>query len=188
MEDYYFELEGYGVKLKRLTHDKIEMVRQWRNDPKISKYMFFRNYITPEMQEKWFSNLDKKCNYYFIIEYDGKDVGLINIKDIDWEKRCGESGIFIYDDKLLGSDIAYRSHLLLFDAAYNHFGLEYTYSHIQPENNQAIRFSVFLGALKDDVYSTDKVSMYYITKENYLSNKNRIRFLNKWNAFNKLNI
>ena len=45
-------IEGYGVKLKRLTHDKIELLRQWRNDPKIQQYMIYREEITPEMQEK----------------------------------------------------------------------------------------------------------------------------------------
>ncbi len=40
-------LENYGVRLKRLTHDKIELLRQWRNDPKIQQYMFYREYITP---------------------------------------------------------------------------------------------------------------------------------------------
>ncbi len=40
-------LENYGVRLKQLTHDKIELLRQWRNDPKIQQYMFYREYITP---------------------------------------------------------------------------------------------------------------------------------------------
>ena len=39
--------EKYGITLKRLTVDKIELVRNWRNDPKISQYMEFRDYITP---------------------------------------------------------------------------------------------------------------------------------------------
>ena len=47
--------EKYGVKLERLTADKIELVRNWRNDPKISQYMEFRDHITAEMQKKWFA-------------------------------------------------------------------------------------------------------------------------------------
>ena len=63
--------------MRRLTHDKIEMLRQWRNDPKIQQHMFYREYITPEMQERWFANLDQHTNFYFIVEYDGKEIGLI---------------------------------------------------------------------------------------------------------------
>lgn len=94
-------LEGYGVKLKRLTHDKIELLRQWRNDPKIQQYMIYRETITPEMQEKWFQKINNDHNFYFIIEYEGKEIGCVNIKDVDYEKKCGEPGIFIYDDRYI---------------------------------------------------------------------------------------
>jgi hypothetical protein len=55
--------EKYGVKLERLTADKIELVRNWRNDPKISQYMEFRDHITAEMQKKWFASVDNENNY-----------------------------------------------------------------------------------------------------------------------------
>lgn len=32
------ELEGWGVKLTRLTEDKIELVRTWRNKPEVQQY------------------------------------------------------------------------------------------------------------------------------------------------------
>ena len=37
-------LEGYGVKLHRLTEEKIELLRRWRNDPKIQQYMGYREH------------------------------------------------------------------------------------------------------------------------------------------------
>ena len=117
-------LTNYGVTLRRLTHDQIEMLRQWRNDPKIQKYMFFRQEITPQMQEQWFASLDPHTNFYFIIEYEGEAIGLINVKNVDYEKRNGESGVFIYEDKYLNTDIAYRAHLLMFDYIYEELKLE----------------------------------------------------------------
>ena len=100
MIDQNLTLTGYGVTLRRLTHDKIEKLRQWRNDPKIQQYMNYREYITSEMQERWFQTINNDNNLYFIIEYEGKEVGIINIKDIDYENKRGERGIFIYDDDL----------------------------------------------------------------------------------------
>ena len=117
-------LEGYGVKLRRLTHDKIEMLRQWRNDPKIQQHMFYREYITPEMQERWFAKLDKKCNFYFIIEYEGKEVGCVNIKDINWETKTGEPGTFIYDDDCLNGDVSTRANFLFGDFLWHELKLE----------------------------------------------------------------
>jgi hypothetical protein len=119
MNNQTLVLKGYGVTLKRLTHDKIELVRNWRNDPKIQQTMFFQDYITPEMQEKWFSRINNENNYYFIVAYNDEEIGLINIKDIDYEKKTGETGVFIYEDRYLGTDISYRAHLVMFDYVFN---------------------------------------------------------------------
>lgn len=179
-------LQGYGVTLHRLTHDKIELVRQWRNDPKISQYMFFKDYITPEMQEAWFQKINNDNNFYFIIEYEGKEIGLINIKDIDCEKKCGETGVFVYDDLYLNSDIAYRAHLLIFDFIYIDIRLQYTFSHITRDNIRAQRFASFLGGT---VVLTDEHGVKYsITADDYLSNTNREHFLRRWTRYKKSNI
>ena len=176
-------LEGYGVTLRRLTRDKIEMVRQWRNDPKIQQHMFYREYITLEMQERWFAKLDKKSNFYFIIEYEGKEIGLINVKDVDFEKKTGESGVFIYDDSYLNTDVAYRAHLVMFDYMYEVLKLEYTYSHMLSDNSRALRFAQYLGG---EIVKTDDSSTYCeIYADKYLNNKNRLHFLKRWNHYNK---
>ena len=81
------KISNYDVSLELLTENKIEMVRQWRNDPKIQQYMEYRETITPEMQKKWFDKLNNgKDNFYFIIQYKGEDIGLINVKDIAYKK------------------------------------------------------------------------------------------------------
>lgn len=175
-------LSNYGVTLRRLTHNKIEMLRQWRNDPKIQQYMFYREYITPEMQERWFVNLDKEHNYYFIIEYEGKEIGLINVKNIDFEKSNGESGVFIYDDSYLSTDVAYRAHLVMFDFIYEVLGLDYTYSHMLDDNSRAIRFAQFMGS-KADIQIDNNT--YVLYADDYLNNSNRMHFLKRWNHFNK---
>ena len=176
-------LTNYGVTLRRLMHDKIEMLRQWRNDPKIQQHMFYRDYITPEMQERWFANLDKNCNYYFIIEYEGKEIGLINVKNVSYEKRNGESGVFIYDETYLNTDVAYRAHLVMFDYMYEVLKLDYTYSHMISDNSRALRFAQFLGS---EIVNADESSTYCeLYAEKYLTNKNRIQFLKRWNYYNR---
>lgn len=87
------KISNYDVSLELLTENKIEMVRQWRNDPKIQQYMEYRETITPEMQKKWFDKLNNgKDNFYFILQYKGEDIGLINVKDIDYEKKLANQG------------------------------------------------------------------------------------------------
>lgn len=181
-------LQNYGVTLFRLTHDQIEMVRQWRNDPKISGAMFYQQIITPEMQERWFAGLDKKKNFYFIVCYKGEEIGLINVKNIDYEKMNGESGVFIYDDKYLGTDIAYRAHLVMFDYMYQELHLAYTYSHMRTDNPAATRFAQFLGGKIVAVHPEQNSVECVLTAEDYLNNRNRLRFIQKWEKLNKTTI
>ena len=158
-------LEGYGVTLRRLTHDKIEMLRQWRNDPKISGAMFYQQIITPEMQERWFANLDKKQNFYFIVCYKDEEIGLINVKNIDYDKMNGE-----------------------FDYMYKVLNLAYTYSHMRTDNPTATRFAKFLGGNIDAVHQEQDSVKCVLTAEDYLNNRNRLRFIQKWEKLNKTTI
>lgn len=174
-------LENYDVRLIRLTEDKIEMVRNWRNDPKISQYMLYQDFITPEMQRKWFERINNDRNYYYIIEFKGKEVGLIDVKDIDYEKKVGEGGIFIYEEDFLDTDLAYRCHILLFDFVFREIGLNGILSEIQPTNQRAIRFATFLGS--KITKETPECFFFLLTKNNYLSNKNRQRFIKRWNYY-----
>lgn len=138
-------LTGYGVTLRRLTHDKIEMLRQWRNDPKIQQYMIYREYITPEMQEKWFEKINNDNNFYFIIEYEGREVGMINIKDVDYEKKTGEPGMFLYDDNLWNSDVGMRASFCFGDFVWDTLGLESLYIHVVASNKRALHYNLLLG-------------------------------------------
>ena len=139
------EISGYGVTLRRLTEDKIEMVRNWRNDPKIQQYMEFRDYITPEMQKKWFERINNDNNYYFIIVYEGKEIGLINIRDIDYETKDGEPGIFIYDDEYLNTDVPMRASFCMADFVWNTLKLEKMHIHVLRNNRRAVTMNKTFG-------------------------------------------
>lgn len=175
-------ISDYGVELELLTHDKIEMVRLWRNDPKISQFMEYREEITSEQQEIWFTKINNGVdNLYWIIRYKGEDIGLINIKDVDHNKRTGESGVFIYCDKYLNTDISYRAHLVMFDYIFNDLNLSSTYCHILKSNLRAQRFVGFLGMRISEGQDDFENQLYTFHKDDYLRNENRRRFVCKYN-------
>lgn len=172
-------ITDYGVKLVQLSQDKIELVRQWRNSDKIKKYMEYRDYITPEMQQKWFDKISNTTNdFFFLIIVNNIEVGLINIKDIDWGKRTGESGIFIWDDSCLHKGISYRAALCQRDFAFNVLHLEYISVHILNTNVQSINYNKKFGfeLSYNDIIKSDKEvnQLYILTKESYLKHRQKI--------------
>ncbi len=139
-------LEQYGVKLIRLQEEEIELVRHWRNQSDIANYMEYRNYITEEAQKKWFKSVNNKYNYYFIIHFENKKVGLINAKNYDPVTGFGEGGIFIWDNEYINSFAAPFSSLCLL----NFMFLKVTFSHrsrirILKNNERAIQYNKLLG-------------------------------------------
>jgi UDP-4-amino-4,6-dideoxy-N-acetyl-beta-L-altrosamine N-acetyltransferase len=67
-----------------------EMIREWRNLPKVSNYMLTDHVIGEEEHAAWFARMlkDSSCKYWIIV-CDGEDVGLANIYNISRENlRC----------------------------------------------------------------------------------------------------
>jgi len=166
------KVENYGVTLMRLTEDKIELVRNWRNDPKIVQFMEFKEFITPEMHLNWFHKINNDKNYFFIIEYDGKETGMINVKDIDNEE--GEAGIFIFDDYYLNSDLSFKSCVCLAEFCFETLKLKRMKAHILNNNKRAIQFNKFLGYKLSENQEGILNQLYYLTKEDFNSKKERL--------------
>lgn len=150
-----------------LTEDDIELVRIWRNDEKISKFMEYREHITQEMQRNWFRSISNDNNFYFIIMYGELKIGLANIKNIDWNERCGEVGIFIYDDSYLNSLLPYIVSLKGLAMDFEDFGLHYVYAHILKTNKRAIRFNKSFGFQLESNQEHVENQRYILTRENY---------------------
>lgn len=170
----------YGVVLKPLTKDKIELVRRWRNDPKISIFMEYRDYITPDMQLKWFHSVDNNQNFYFLIEVDQKEIGLINVRDVDYQQGTGEPGIFIWDDDYLNSTVSFQSILALTDFCFEELNLKKLIIHVLSDNKRAKDFNMSYGyqlsSNQEKIYNQE----YTLVYERYQMKRAKILKLLKW--------
>ena len=139
-------LEQYGVRLVRIQEKDIELVRNWRNQSDIANYMEYRNYITPEAQKNWFRSVNNKNNYYFIIEFEGKQVGLINAKNFNADLGFGEGGIFISDKEYINSFAAVFATLCLLNFMFLKLNVsKISRIRVLRNNESAIHYNKLLG-------------------------------------------
>lgn len=135
----------YGVTLSRLKEDEIEMVRRWRNDPVVVANYAFRDHITPEMQQQWFRSVSNKNNLYLIIHYQERDVGVINLKNINWEEHTAETGIFIpykeYHETPVSAIVSFLTTEFLFSL----FNWKAVHAHVLKDNKPVQAFVKQLG-------------------------------------------
>ena len=107
-------IKGKNVSLKLIQQEVIELIRNWRNSKDVNQFFIFRGYISKAQQKKWFEKISTSGkDYYFLIVVDTEPIGLIFTKDIDWNLREGETGIFITKKE-------YRNSLVSFEASYLH--------------------------------------------------------------------
>jgi UDP-4-amino-4,6-dideoxy-N-acetyl-beta-L-altrosamine N-acetyltransferase len=151
------KLSKYGIILRRLREFDIEMVRTWRNSQQISQFMEYRQYITPEMQQEWFRSVNNFENFFYIIEYQGEDIGLINSGKIDWRDVSSEGGIFLWDEKYYETFVPVWASLCILETSYFILGASISTIKTLKDNERAKKLNTHLGYVllpgQDDVYN-----------------------------------
>ena len=111
--------------------------------------------------------------WFFIIEYNGADVGLINIRDIDERRESGESGIFIWDDSILHQGISVKAGLALYDFCFHDLCLDYLTAHIFNTNPPSIFYHRKFGFTLDESEDSSIIGpvnqLYILKKKEYKS-------------------
>lgn len=146
-------MTGYGIELKPLSEETLELVRNWRNDNQTAQFMEFRNHISEADQLRWFSALQNA--HYFVIYSDNIPVGLIDLKKIDEQRKTAESGLLIGNKEFLGTGIALGASILLLDFAFHALNLETVTAKINKHNSEAIKYNQLLGFEKQKNLSND---------------------------------
>ena len=158
----------YGITLRRLKEKDIELLRQKRNSTAIRNTMYYREEITPGMQKQWFDSINNKFNGYFIIEVEGKKIGLIHGKNLDFEKRTCEGGIFIWDENYIGGLIPSLASVIMNDWTFYMINFKASYAKIMLDNSTAISYNKLMGYRPCEPQNNDKgVQWMILTKENY---------------------
>lgn len=153
------KLSKYGIILRRLRLEDIELVRQWRNSQQINQFMEYREHITPEMQLEWFLSVDNFENFYYIIEFEGKDIGLINSSKIEWDTVSSEGGIFLWDEKYYETFVPVWASLCLLETSYSILGAGKSYIKTLSDNERAKKLNTHLGYVlqpdQEEVYNQE---------------------------------
>lgn len=168
-------LSGYGIKLVRIRQEHIELVRHYRNTERIRSFMEYRDEITPEMQENWFRQINNRNHGFFLIEHEHEFIGLVNGKDIDWERKItGSGGVFIWNESWWNTTIPVAAVLLFIDTSFL-LGLERTYIRVLRTNHHAIRFNRSLGYVLLDGQEEVENQEYVLTHDAYFSATTSLR-------------
>ena len=168
-------IRRYGIDLVRVQKEHIEMIRVWRNDPKIRDFMFFKSEITAEMQRNWFNSVNNDQNFYFMVCPTDRPIGLISISSIDYDHNKAFAGLFIYDDNFLGTDIPVRSSLCLLDVFFTYTSVDTLYAKVRNSNLVADQYNTSLGFERIKKIELGQGYEYELVKEKYFGKSHTLR-------------
>lgn len=137
MEHTYWARYG-DIIIRPLKCQDIELLRKWRNDYELSKYLRPIDYITSEMQRAWFIDYLKSSNTYFFAicnEVTDKVIGSVAIYNVN-DKNAEIGKLVIGDASARGRHIGYSSIVMAMQIGYEFIGIE-NYSLDCHENNIA---------------------------------------------------
>jgi len=166
-------IKKYGISLVRLKKEHIEMVRQKRNLGFIQDKMIYQKNISKCRQRRWFKSINNIHNYYFLIQYEGKFIGLVNGKDADYDNRTMEGGMFLWDKEYWNTHIPVIASIVMNDCSFFISNFKLITAKIVTSNNHALKFNLNIGyEVKEE---KNGFVVMHLTKENYLKKIEKIR-------------
>lgn len=108
------------IVLRPMKLEDQEMVMKWRTLPQITRYMNTNSITDIEKQKEWFKRQEQlDSSYQWIIEWNGKPVGVTSITEVDMGKGTCTRGTYVAEqaDRSFGiiTDIYANQHDFIFE-------------------------------------------------------------------------
>jgi len=169
------KLFKYGITLERLKEEDIELVRLWRNSDPVRLNMKYRDLISPEQQKQWFQSINNFQNNFLLIHYKDEKIGLLNDKNVDWEARTSESGIFFGIPAYYNTFVPYLVSVAGIETTFFLLGWKKQFAHILHSNTNAIKFNLELGYQLCAGQEAIDHQQYEMTRESFEQKAGKVR-------------
>ncbi|SDW87147.1 UDP-4-amino-4,6-dideoxy-N-acetyl-beta-L-altrosamine N-acetyltransferase [Lachnospiraceae bacterium KHCPX20] len=168
-----------------IMESDLEEIMNWRMSPEVTTYMNTNPKLTLEGQKKWFDSLKQKNTVkYWMIEVDGQPAGVLNLADIDYEKKNTSWAYYIGEKSLRSMELAISMELSLYDYVFETMELEEIHGEVFSINAGVIKLHQLCGCRVEKVIEgeVEKEGQRYdvahltLTKKEWLTNKDKYNY------------
>lgn len=135
--------------LRDLHESDREQLLAWRNSPEVSRFMFTDRIITAEEHDRWFAGLrGDPSRRYWVIHQGGRDLGVANLADLDFDARRGSFGIYLANPALRGHGLGTLAEWELIEHVFGTLCLETLCCEVLAFNTRMLALQERFGFMK----------------------------------------
>jgi len=141
------------LKLRKVRESDLEKIMNWRMKPDVTKYMYTDPVITIEQQKKWFLSVEKDASRYdWIIQYNGTDIGLLTISDVDEKNSKCSWAYYIGETDLRGQGLGRILECNVYDFVFGHLSLNKLCCEVFAFNDKVVKIHEHFGMRREGYY------------------------------------
>ncbi|MBR6093664.1 MAG: GNAT family N-acetyltransferase [Lachnospiraceae bacterium] len=151
-------IKGNTVFLKPIDESDTDNIVRWRNSDAVRLHFIDQRLFTRESHTAWLENFVRagKVEQFVICMNEGNiPVGSVYIRDIDFDHRKAEYGIFIGEDAARGKGVGTEAAKLMILHAFRDLKLHRLFLRVYSDNEQAIRSYEKAGFVKEALLHDD---------------------------------
>lgn len=148
------KLKGNSIILRNIKETDLEFLREMINDLAIKKMTVgeTKQEVTIEEQKKWFENLKyEKNRQRFVIDLEGKPIGVINLDNIDEKNKSASISIKIGKQNLKNKGYGTQALNLILEYAFERLDLQRIYANVLEYNNPSQKLFIKCGFQIDGI-------------------------------------
>lgn len=141
------------TSLRDLCSEDMDMIREWRNLPKVSDFMYTDHVISPEEHAAWFARIarDTSCKYWIIV-CDGEDVGLANLYNIDRKNRRCYWAFYVVSPNVRGKGVGSYAEYAVLSYVFDELKLEKLCCEVLAFNRGVVEMHRRFGFIQEGLF------------------------------------
>jgi UDP-4-amino-4,6-dideoxy-N-acetyl-beta-L-altrosamine N-acetyltransferase len=141
------------VTLRPLEAADSVKVRDWRNQDDVRRWMYSDHIISPEEHDRWFAGaLVDPRRRYWIINLEGRDVGLANLADVSREHRRCAWAYYLADGSVRGRGLGAFVEYWVIEQVFGPEGLTKLCCEVLANNEPVWKLHEAFGFEREGVY------------------------------------
>ena len=140
------------VEILRVSQADKASLRQWRNEPEVTRWGYSNHVISENEHREWFdAMLTDSSKLYWKIVVDGIAVGAVFLTVISHQEKSCKWGMYLVDVDIRGKGVAQAACALSFRYAFSDLGMDVVKCEAFAQNESAIRLYESVGYVSTGV-------------------------------------